>query len=77
MFIYDPPAVRKCTVARELAKYTRSKLYHNHVSIQEVGSIFEFGTLPFWRLLNEFGNEMIRITAEYANLEFLSDNSSV
>lgn len=77
MFIYGPPAVRKFTVARELAKYTRSKLYHNHVSIQEVGSIFEFGTLPFWRLLNEFGNEMIRITAEYANLEFLSDNSSV
>jgi len=41
------PASGKLTVATELAKLTRFKLFHNHVSIQFVKSIFEFGTKPF------------------------------
>ncbi len=59
IFIYGPPAVGKLTVARELAKITGFKLFHNHVSIQFVQSIFEFGTKTFWRLTDKFRLEIL------------------
>jgi tRNA uridine 5-carbamoylmethylation protein Kti12 len=54
IFIYGPPAVGKLTVTTELAKVTGFKLFHNHVSIQFVQSIFEFGTRQFWKLTDKF-----------------------
>jgi shikimate kinase len=59
IFIYGPPASGKLTVASELAKLTGFKLFHNHVSIQFVQSIFEFGTKTFSRLTNKYRLEMI------------------
>jgi tRNA uridine 5-carbamoylmethylation protein Kti12 len=59
VFIYGPPASGKLTVATELAKLTGFKLFHNHVSIQFVQSIFEFGTKTFVRLTNKYRLEMI------------------
>src|SRR3989442_10339181 len=59
VFIYGPPASGKLTVATELAKLTGFKLFHNHVSIQFVQSIFEFGTKTFWRLTNKYRLQMI------------------
>jgi len=64
IFIYEPPASGKLTVATELAKLTRFKLFHNHVSIQFVKSIFEFGTKPFWRLTRKYRLEMIEEAAK-------------
>ncbi len=59
VFIYGPPASGKLTVATELAKLTGFKLFHNHISIQFVQSIFEFGTKTFWRLTGKYRLEMI------------------
>ncbi len=56
IFIYGPPAVGKLTVATELAVATGFKLFHNHVSIDCVIPVFDFGTEPFARLV-----EMIRM----------------
>jgi len=64
IFIYGPPAVGKLTIARELSKYTGFKLFHNHISIQEVGSIFDFGTPIFWQLVGNFRKEMIKAAVE-------------
>jgi shikimate kinase len=64
VFIYGPPASGKLTVATELAKLTGFKLFHNHVSIQFVQSIFEFGTKTFWRLINKYRLEMIEEAAK-------------
>ena len=58
IFIYGPPAVGKLSVATELAKLTAFRLFHNHVSIQFVKSIFDFGTKPFWILTDKFRREM-------------------
>lgn len=44
VFIYGPPAVGKFTVVRELSRQTGFKLYDNHVSINFVKTLFEFGT---------------------------------
>lgn len=63
IFIYGPPAVGKLTVATELAKLTGFKLFHNHVSIQFVQSIFDFGTKTFWRLTDKFRLQMLEEAA--------------
>ncbi len=64
VFIYGPPACGKLTVATELAKLTGFRLFHNHVSIQFVQSLFEFGTRPFWRLIDKYRAEMIEEAAK-------------
>ena len=47
-----------------MAKLTGFKLFHNHVSIQFVQSIFEFGTKTFWRLTGKYRLEMIEEAAK-------------
>lgn len=56
LFIYGPPAVGKLTVAREVAKLTGFKVFHNHLSIDAILPVFEFGSEPFFKLV-----EMIRV----------------
>jgi hypothetical protein len=51
VFIYGPPGVGKLSVARELARMTGYRLFDNHVSIDCVLPVFEFGTEPFWRVV--------------------------
>jgi broad-specificity NMP kinase len=54
VFIYGPPAVGKLTVATELAKLTGFKLFDNHISIDFVKSVFEYGTRRYWKLIDKF-----------------------
>ncbi len=56
IFIYGPPAAGKLTVATALAEQTGFKVFHNHLSIECVEPIFDFGTSSFWKLV-----EMIRL----------------
>ena len=50
VFLHGPPAVGKLTVARELAVLTGFRLFHNHLTVDLVGSLFPFGSEPFIRL---------------------------
>jgi ATPase related to the helicase subunit of the Holliday junction resolvase len=52
MFIYGPPGVGKLTVANEIAGRTGFKVFHNHLSIDAIEPIFEFGSKSFGRLVN-------------------------
>ncbi|MDQ6653433.1 MAG: AAA family ATPase [Acidobacteriota bacterium] len=47
VFIHGAPAVGKLTVARELADLTGFRLFHNHLTVDLVGSVFAFGSEPF------------------------------
>lgn len=53
IFIYGLPATGKLTVAQELAKITGYKLFHNHLVVDLLLSVFDFGTAPFVRLREE------------------------
>lgn len=48
--IYGPPASGKLTVAQELSAITGYKLFHNHLTVNAVAALFEFGTPEFTRL---------------------------
>ncbi|HKB66083.1 MAG TPA: AAA family ATPase [Pyrinomonadaceae bacterium] len=50
VFLYGAPAVGKLTVARELAALTGFRLFHNHLTVDLVSSLFPFGSEPFVRL---------------------------
>ncbi|MCW6161600.1 MAG: AAA family ATPase [Candidatus Micrarchaeales archaeon] len=64
VLIYGPPGVGKLTVASKLAKMTDYKLFHNHLSIEFVKSIFEFGSKTFNRLVIKFRYEMLENAAK-------------
>ena len=54
IFLYGAPASGKLTVARELATLTGFALFHNHLIVDAVGSVFPFGSEPFVRLRESF-----------------------
>jgi chloramphenicol 3-O-phosphotransferase len=47
VFLHGAPAVGKLTVARELARLTGFCLFHNHLTVDLVSSLFPFGSEPF------------------------------
>ncbi len=50
VFIHGPPAVGKLTVARELAELTGLPLFHNHLAVDVLTPLFEFGSASFVKL---------------------------
>ena len=50
VFIYGMPATGKLTVGRELAALTGYKLFHNHLAVDLLTAVFEFGSAPFVEL---------------------------
>lgn len=50
IFIYGPPGVGKLSVAQELARITGYKLFHNHLTVDLVYAVFDFGSKPFIEL---------------------------
>jgi hypothetical protein len=63
VFIYGRPATGKLTVAQELAKLTRYKLFHNHLVVDLLLSTFEFGSAPFVTLREEIWLSVLREAA--------------
>ena len=63
VIIFGLPAVGKATVGRALAERTDYKLLHNHMTVDLVGGIFEFGTAPFRTLVREFRQRVVEESA--------------
>ena len=47
VIIYGPPASGKLTVAQQLSQITKLKLFHNHLTVDLLLSVFEFGSPAF------------------------------
>jgi hypothetical protein len=54
IFIYGMPASGKMTVAQELVAITGYKLFHNHLVVDMLQTVFEFGSPEFVALREEF-----------------------
>lgn len=64
IFLHGLPGVGKLTVARELARLTGFRLFHNHLTVDLVGSVFEFGSAPFVELREQIWLAVFRRAAE-------------
>jgi hypothetical protein len=60
LFIYGRPAVGKLTVAREVAKRTGGRLFHNHLTVNLVLALHDFGTPAFVALREKMWLEAFR-----------------
>ncbi|MBI3653822.1 MAG: AAA family ATPase [Acidobacteria bacterium] len=63
VFIHGAAAVGKLTVAKELAKRTGLRLFHNHLTVDLVSAIFDFGSEAFIKLREEIWLRVFREAA--------------
>jgi len=63
IFIHGPPASGKLTVARELARRTGYRLFHNHLTVDLLLAVFDFGSDPFVRLRERIWTDVFREAA--------------
>jgi tRNA uridine 5-carbamoylmethylation protein Kti12 len=64
VFIYGPPASGKLTVALELSRITGYRVFHNHASLDFVGTVFDYGTAKFSELVVRYRTEMLEEAAK-------------
>jgi hypothetical protein len=70
--VFGPPAVGKMTVGHEIARLTGFKLFHNHMSVEPILEVFEFGSPPFRRLVREIRQRVVEeaVACELPGLVF-------
>lgn len=65
IFIYGLPGVGKLTVANELSNATGFKIFHNHLAIEMISSVFKFGSEPFTKLREKTWLDMFKFAQQY------------
>ena len=63
LFLYGLPGTGKLTIARELAQLTGYKLFHNHLTVDLLLSVFEFGSPQFIELRESIWLSVFQATA--------------
>lgn len=63
VILYGPPGVGKLTVGKELAKLTGYKLFHNHLTLDMVGAVFNRPGRTNLALVDRYRKEMVGIAA--------------
>jgi chloramphenicol 3-O-phosphotransferase len=64
IFLHGAPAVGKLTIARELADLTGLRLFHNHLTVDLVNAVFDFGSEPFVILREQIWLAVFREAAQ-------------
>jgi hypothetical protein len=63
VFLYGPVASGKLTIGRLIAERTGLALFHNHLVVDAVASVFPFGSKEFVRLREQFWMEVVSAAA--------------
>jgi chloramphenicol 3-O-phosphotransferase len=63
VFLHGLPGSGKLTVARELQSITGFRLFHNHLVVDLLESVFEFGSAPFVELREQLWLSVFREAA--------------
>ena len=64
VFLHGPAASGKLTIARQLGAQTSLPVFHNHLIVDAVASVFPFGSERFVKLREQFWLAMFREAAE-------------
>jgi hypothetical protein len=75
VYLYGPPAAGKLTIAQPLAQLTGFRLFHNHLSVNAVSSIFPIGTEPYVAVLHRLRLDVLE-TAARAGISMIFTNNS-
>ena len=65
IFIYGTPAVGKLTVAKKLAEKTGYKIFHNHLTVDLVYSVFDWGSKVGEKLNEKYRLDIIEKAAKH------------
>ena len=76
VYLYGPPAVGKLTVASELQRQTGLRLFHNHLTVDALTSVFDFGTEAFTEVLHRVRLDVLE-TATRSGTDLIFTNNSV
>ena len=76
VYLYGPPAVGKLTVATALARRTRFRLFHNHLTVNALREVFEFGSDAFTAVLQRTRLDVFE-TAAANGIDLIFTNNSV
>jgi hypothetical protein len=64
VFMHGPVAAGKLTVAHELSHLTGFRLFHNHLTVDAVAAVFDFGSEPFIVLREQIWLAIFREAAQ-------------
>lgn len=73
--IYGLPAVGKLTVAEEVARLSGYLLFHNHLTVNALRSVFDFGSEPFSEVLHRLRLDVFE-TAIRSGINLIFTNNS-
>lgn len=76
VYLYGPPAVGKLTVATELQQRSRLRLFHNHLTVNALTPVFDFGSESFTAVLHRVRLDVFE-TAARAGVDLIFTNNSV
>lgn len=76
VYLYGPPAVGKLTIATELQRRTRFRLFHNHLTVNALREVFDFGTEAFTAVLHRTRLDVFE-TAVGHGIDLIFTNNSV
>ena len=76
VYVYGPPAVGKLTVASELQRRTGLRLFHNHLTVDALTSVFDFGSEAFTEVIHRVRLDVFK-TAARNGIGLIFTNNSV
>ena len=75
VYLYGPPAVGKLTVARRLAESSGFRLFHNHLTVDSISQVFDFGSPEYVKELHKLRLDIFT-TAAQSGVNLIFTNNS-
>jgi hypothetical protein len=75
VYLYGPPAAGKLTIAERLRDLTGFRLFHNHLTVNALRQVFDFGSPPFVEMLHRVRLDVFA-TAMRAGVSLIFTNNS-
>ncbi len=76
VYIYGPPASGKLTIARKVAALTGFPLFHNHLTVNAISSVFPFGSDAYKAVLHRLRLDVFARAVEFGVDLIFTNNSA-